>query len=414
MQYKLIGMAGLLAFIGFCFLLSRDRKAIKWKPVAGGIGLQVVFAVFILKTDMGQSIFEGARAFFDALFSFSIEGAKFVFGPLVKMDVTSQAFGAQNAFIFAFQIAATIIFVSALMAVLYHIGLMQIIVRGFAWIMQRIMGTSGAESLSSAANVFMGQTEAPLVVRPYLEKMTKSEIMSLMTGGMATVAGGVLAAYVGMGIDAGHLLAASVMSAPATLAIAKILVPEREISETAGQIPNHKVTADENILDAACRGAAEGLTLALNVMAMLVAFIALIAMVNKGLEWGASFLNTEDPITLEILLGYLFAPFAFLMGVPFEDVVPVGSLLGTKTVVNEFVGYINLAQMKDTLQPRSIVIATYALCGFANFASIAIQIGGIGSLMPSRRKDIAKLGLLSMVGGTIASFMTACIAGILL
>jgi len=410
---RIMSFVGLGVFLGICYLLSKDRRAIKWKPVIGGCVLQFIFAYLILKTAAGQAVFVQAKIFFNAILAFSIEGGKFVFGPLVDFGVTTKAFGPANAFIFAFQIAPTIIFVSTLFAVLYHIGVMQIIVHGFAKVMQKIMGTSGSESLASAANVFMGQTEAPLVIRPYLEKMTYSEVMAMMTGGMATVAGGVLAAYVGFGIDAGHFLAASVMSAPATLAIAKILVPETERSETEGKIPKSGTKKDTNVLDAACRGAGEGLSLSLNVMAMLIAFIALIALFNGALGWVGGYF-TDTPITLEKILGYLFSPFAYFMGVPKEDVFQVGSLLGMKTVLNEFVAYINLAQIRDTLQPRSIVIATYALCGFANFSSIAIQIGGIGALVPGRRKHLAKLGIISLVGGTIASFMTANIAGMLL
>lgn len=412
MILNLTSFLGLFVFIGICFLLSENRKAISWKPVIGGLLLQFIFALFILKTDMGRLVFDTAKNFFNGLLNFSVEGAKFVFGPLVKMDVTSQAFGGANAFIFAFQIAATIIFISSLMAILYHLGIMQRIVYAFAIIMQKVMGTSGSESLASAANIFMGQTEAPLVVRPYLGKMTHSEIMALMTGGMATVAGGVMAAFVGFGIDAGHLLAASVMSAPATLVIAKIMVPETQSSETRGTVPQHGQTTDTNVLDAACRGAGEGLQLSLNVMAMLIAFIALVALFNWAIQWIGSGLGLS--LSLEMLLGYLFAPFAFVMGVPMEDVLQVGSLLGIKTTLNEFVAYINLSTIKDSLHPRSVVITTYALCGFANFSSIAIQIGGIGALVPERRKDLAKLGLKAMIGGTIASFMTANIAGMLI
>lgn len=413
MSLKLVSFLGLFVWIGIAFLLSENRKAISWKPVIGGCALQLVFAIFILKTGLGLAVFDTAKDFFNGLLGFSIEGAKFVFGPLANAPVSAKAFGEQYGFIFAFQISATIIFVSCLMAVLYHLGIMQKVVYLFAVVMQKVMGTSGSESLSCAANIFMGQTEAPLVVRPYLDRMTHSEIMALMTGGMATIAGGVLAAYVGFGIDAGHLLAASVMSAPATLALAKIMVPETSKSETDGKIPKVKEKLDTNVLDAACRGASEGLQLSLNVMAMLMAFIALIALINWGVGWlGSCF--TDQKITMELILGYLFSPFAFIMGVPQQDLLSVGSLLGLKTVVNEFVGYLELIKMKDVLDPRSFVITTYAMCGFANFASIAIQIGGIGALVPGRRKDLAKLGFKAMIGGTMASFMTANFAGMLL
>lgn len=412
MELRIISLTGLFAFIGFCYLISTNRKAIKWKPVIWGCVLQFTLAVLILRTPYGQSIFEGARAFFAKILSFSSAGSKFVFGPLVDMSVTSKAFGPQNAFIFAVQITGTIIFVSVLMSILYHLGIMQKIVYIFAKMMQKLMDTSGSESLAAAANIFIGQTEAPLVIKPYIEKMTDSEIMAMMTGGMATVTGAIMAVYMGMGIDPGHMLAASFMSAPATLAIAKILVPETKQSATKGKIPEQVKMQDANVLDAACRGASEGLNLSINVMGMLIGFIALIALINYVLGWGTSFFM-GNPLTLETLLGYVFSPFAFLMGVPKEDIFQVGSLIGIKTTVTEFIAYDTLSKMKG-LNPRSITIATYALCGFANFASIAIQIGGIGALVPSKRSSFAKFGFLSMVGGTIASFMTACIAGVLL
>jgi concentrative nucleoside transporter, CNT family len=410
---KLIGFIGLIVFIGLCLLLSNDRKNIKWKPVLTGCFLQFVFAIFILKTPLGRIIFEKAKGFFAHLMGFGREGAAFVFGPLVKDELMGPVFGEANVFIFAIQVSAVIIFMASLFAILYHWGIMQRIVYVFAKIMQKVMGTSGSESLAAAANVFMGQTEAPLAVRPYLNKMTSSELMALMTGGMASVSGSILAAYVSFGIDAGHLLAASVMSAPACLAIAKIIIPEKEISETKDTVPQNKEKLDVNVLDAACRGATDGLKLSVNVMAMLIAFIALIALVNALLGWTTAYFFTT-PITLEQVFGYLFSPFAFLLGVPWEDCTSIGSLLGVKTVLNEVVAYIKLGQIKDTLQPRSVILATYALCGFANFSSIAIQIGGIGALAPNRRKDLAKLGLKAMIGGTLAAFMTACIAGLLL
>ncbi len=413
MLQKLAGFFGLFIFIGISYLLSRNRKAIKWKPVIVGCLLQCAIALLILKTPVGKLIFEQAREFFQAIMDYARVGASFVFGPLVKENITGKAFGPEHVFIFGFQVSAVIIFISSLSAILYHWGIMQRIVYVFAKIMHKLMGTSGSESLAAAGNVFMGQTEAPLLVLPYLNRMTKSEIMSLMTGGMATVAGSVLAAYVSFGIDAGHLLAASVMSAPACLAIAKILVPEKDVSETKDDVPKTTETMDANVLDAACRGASEGLKLALNVMAMLIAFIAIIALVNGGLGWLSSFF-IDTPLTLEKIFGFLFAPFAFFLGIPLHDCLETGTLLGIKTVLNEFVAYIQLAQLKGTIEPRSYIIMTYALCGFANFSSIAIQIGGIGALVPKRRTDLAKLGLLAMIGGTLAAFMTACIAGILL
>lgn len=413
MGLKILSLIGLLVFISICFLLSNNRKAIQWKPVIGGIGLQLLFALLILKTPFGRAIFENTKRFFDQILAYSAEGGKFVFGPLADIGLSSAVFGMGKGFIFVVQVAAVIIFVSSLMAVLYHWGIMQKVVYAFAIVMQKVMGTSGSESLSAAANIFVGQTEAPLVIKPYLDKMTSSEIMALMTGGMATVAGSVLAAYAGFGISAGHLLAASVMSAPATLAIAKIMVPETQKSETTGKVEVKMERNDSNTVDAACRGASEGMTLSINVMAMLIAFIALVALVNGTLTWLSSFF-LDQPLTLELILGYLFAPFAFLMGVPSQDILQVGSLLGTKTVLNEFIAFIQLGDAKEGMDPRSVSIATYALCGFANFSSVAIQIGGIASLAPKRRKDLAKLGFKAMIGGTIASFMTACIAGFLI
>jgi CNT family concentrative nucleoside transporter len=301
------------------------------------------------------------------------------------------------------------------MSVLYHIGLMQKVVEFTAKIMMKVMRTSGAESLSAAANIFVGQTEAPLVVKPFVEKMTRSELMALMTGGMATVAGGVLAAYVGMGVDAGHLLAASVMSAPAALVCAKLMIPETEKSLTEGVVSVDLPKTHANLIDAAASGASEGLSLALNVGAMLLAFIALIAMMNGMLGWIGNLVGFPQ-LSFEFLISYLFAPFAFLMGVPWDDCLQVGVMLGKKTVVNEFVAYLDLqaAIKSGAISERAITITTYALCGFANFSSIAIQLGGIGGLAPSRRQDLAKLGVQSLIAGTLACFMTACIAGLLI
>jgi CNT family concentrative nucleoside transporter len=332
--------------------------------------------------------------------SFSDEGAAFVFGEGFREHL------------FAFSVLPTIVFVSAVMAMFFHWGIMQRIVSVMALIMEKIMRVSGSESLAAAANVFVGQTEAPLVIKPYLKTMTASEIMAMMTGGMATIAGGVMAAYVGMGADAGHLLAASIMSAPASLVIAKIMLPEREESPTMGHVKIDIPKQDANSLDAICRGASEGLKLALNVGAMLVVFIALIAAVN----WIFGFMPEVSgaPLTLQRMLGWLCAPLAWLMGVEWSDAAKIGSLLGEKTMINEFVAYMDLCKMKESISPRSFTIATYALCGFANFASIGIQIGGIGSLVPERRRDFAKLGVRAMIGGTLAAYMTACIAGLLL
>ena len=404
---------GLLALLIIGWLLSTNRKVIPWRIIGWGLALQVILAALVLRTGPGRWFFDGAKEAFQLILGFSASGADFVWGPLANIG--------SSGFIFAIQISATIILVSSLTAMLYHIGFMQLIVYALAKTMQWTMRTSGAESLAAAANIFVGQTEAPLVVRPYLAKMTSSEMMCLMTGGMATVAGGVLAAYVGMGVDAGHLLAASVMSAPAALVLAKIMVPETEKSETAADVPFSIERVDSNVLDAACRGASDGLKLSLNVMAMLIAFTALVAMADWGIgaveSWFLSKETLESPdfkpLTLGMVLGKIFAPLAFLLGVHPEETEKVGFLLGIKMTLNEFFGYTELTKLSGELSPRSQMLATYALCGFANFASIAIQIGGISALEKGCRPTLAKFGLRAMIGGTIAALMTACIAGVL-
>ncbi len=403
MLERFISFVGLLSMLAVGFAFSSHRNKINWKTVISGLLLQIFLGLIILKTSFGKSVFEGARAFFTGILSYTNEGSQFIFGSL--MDTNK--FG----FIFFVMVLPTIIFMSSLMSILYHLGIMQIVIKGTAKVMVKLMGTSGAESLSAAANIFAGQTEAPLVVKPFIGKMTESELMALMTGGMATVAGGVLAAYVGMGIDAGHLLAASVMSAPAALVCAKILIPEVEESSTKGDVSLHLPKTTANLIDAAATGAADGLKLALNVAGMLLAFIALIALFNGTLGWVGGLFNYPE-LSLELIMGYVFAPFAFLMGVPTEDIFNVGTLLGKKLVINEFVAYLDLREMMPLLSERGAIISTYALCGFANFSSIAIQVGGIGTIAPERRQDLAKLGMRSLLGGTLACFMTACIAGI--
>lgn len=404
---RLMSLVGLIVMVGIAYALSTSRKNIKWKTVLMGVALQVVFGLLILKTPWGREFFAVIKEGFNAILAFTNEGSRFIFGDLVDPS----KFG----FIFAFLVLPTIIFMSSLMSVMYHIGIMQKLVEWTAKIMMKVMGTSGAESLAAAANIFAGQTEAPLVIKPFVGKMTKSELMALMSGGMATVAGGVLAAYVGMGIDAGHLLAASVMSAPAALAIAKLMIPETEVSNTAGVVNIDLPKTNANVIDAAANGAGEGLTLALNVGAMLLAFIALIAMLNGILGLVGSWVGYSE-LSFELILGYVFAPFAFLLGVPWDECIRVGVMLGKKTVINEFVGYLDLqAAIKEaSLSPRSITIATYALCGFANFSSIAIQLGGIGGIAPERRHDLARLGIKALIGGTLACFMTACVAGLMI
>lgn len=397
---RFISLLGLVVMLFLAWCLSLNRRRLDMRLILSGLALQFAFALLILKTSVGHAVFQLARVVVAKVLSFSDAGAAFVFGE-----------NFQEHF-FAFSVLPTIIFVSAIMALLFHWGVMQRVVSVMALIMTKVMRVSGSESLAAAANVFVGQTEAPLVIKPYLKTMTSSELMAMMTGGMATIAGGVMAAYVGMGADAGHLLAASIMSAPAALVIAKIMLPEVEESPTMGKVKISIKKEGTNSLDAICRGASEGLKLALNVGAMLIVFIALIAAMN----WMFSLLPDAfgAPLTLQRLLGWLCAPLAWLMGIEWKDAAKVGSLLGEKTIVNEFVAYMDLCKMKDSISPRSFTIATYALCGFANFASIGIQIGGIGALVPSRRKDFAKLGLRAMIGGTLAAYMTACIAGLLL
>lgn len=426
---------GMAVILGLCYAISNNRSKVSWRIVGWGLGLQLILGVLVLKTGPGQALFSFANDAITGLLDFTKTGAEFLFGTMARQNnlpvgpggphgpVQADGTMAQVGAFFAFGVLPTIIFFSSLMAVLYHLGVMTFVVRGIAWIMQRTMGTSGSETLSASGNIFVGQTEAPLLVRPFVKGMTESELMAVMTGGFATVAGGVMAAYVGFlqasfADIAGHLLAASVMSAPAALVCAKLMVPEPEPekSETYGQLKVTLEKIDANVIDAAARGAGDGLKLALNVGAMLLAFIALIAMINAGIGWAFGLVGLEG-VTLELILGKLLAPLAWLMGVPWHDAAAVGQLIGVKTVVNEFVAYINLSGMIDDpnqlTHPRSVIIATYALCGFSNFSSIAIQIGGIGGIAPERRSDLARLGLRAMIAGSFACFLTATVAGLL-
>jgi CNT family concentrative nucleoside transporter len=429
----LFAVMGLLVLVGIAYLFSNNKRKIDWRLVGIGISLQLLFAIFVLIIPGGEFVFDALSKFFVTVINFTFDGAAFVFGILssqaqmekiMPVDLQNQGFG----FIFAFQVLPTIIFFSSLMSVLYHLGIMQKIVKGMAWVMAKAMRVSGAESLSVAANVFIGQTEAPLVVRPYVATMTQSELLTLMVGGMATIAGGVLAAYVNIlgGSDpvmqvfyAKHLLSASIMAAPATMVIAKILIPEIEHSETKGSVELKVEKTSANVIDAAATGAADGLKLALNVAAMLLAFIALIAMFNYILEGigGMTGLNAlvGKPINLNFILGYMLSPISWIIGVPWQDAVKVGSLIGEKIVINEFIAYLDLGKMVHLgeLSEKARIISTYALCGFANFSSIAIQIGGIGGIAPNRRKDLARYGLRAVLGGSLATFMTATIAGFL-
>jgi len=420
MHLKLISLFGLFAMIGLAWACSLNRKRFPWRTVWTGLALQVVFALAVLKTEAGSRSFEFANAAVTRLLGFADEGAKMVFGPLANSALLTDKWGAENAFIFVVTVTATIILVSALSSVLYHYGILQRVVRAMAWVMQRAMRTSGSESLAAAANIFMGQTEAPLVVKPYLPRMTRSELLALMIPGMASIAGGVLAAYVAFGqragrVDmAGHLITASFMSAPAALLIAKVMLPETEASETAAGASAKIERESTNGIDALCRGASEGMMLSINVMAMLIAFVAVVALVNFLLAYPQTSLGVATPVTLQNLFGWINAPFAWLIGVPSKDCVTVGQIMGERIVLNEFIGYLSLSEHAAKLDSRSFVLATYALCGFANFSSIAIQIGGIGALAPTRRADLAQLGLRAMVGGLLACYMTACVVGILL
>ncbi len=411
-------MFGALVILSIAVAFSTNRRAIRWTTVAWGLGLQVLFALIVLKTTAGKATFDTLGYYITRLLGFAGVGAAFVFGPLgsagVWGDAMSRVFGpdgAQYAVIFAFQVLPTIIFIAALFAILYYFGIMQIVVRIFATVMQRVMGASGAESLNVAASIFMGQTEAPLTIRPYLPEMTYSELMTVMTSGMAHISGGIMAAYISFGIEAKFLLTAVIMTAPGTIMMAKMLVPETETPKTMGTVRLEVERTDVNVIDAAGRGTGEGLHLALNVGAMLISFLALIALVNAILHH-VPFAGT--PLSLERIFGWVFAPVAWSMGVPWKDASQIGNLLGTRMALNEFVAYSKLGPMKAQIDPKSFTIATFALCGFANFSSIGIQIGGIGALAPNRRHDLARLGIRAMFAGTLANFMTATIAGFLL
>ena len=400
---RLVGLLGIAFLLGLCWAASKHRQAVRWKIVAWGMGIQFASALIILKSPPGYWVFRKISDAVHVLIGFTGEGAKFIWGPLYDP-------GSDNG-VFFVNVLMTIIFFSALMSLLYHLGVMKWLVSGIAWAMRRTMGTSGSETLSASANIFVGQTEAPLVVRPFVEKMTLSELHAVMVGGFATVAGGVLLAYVSFGMDAGHLVAASFMSAPAALVAAKMLYPETETSPTAGDTEIVLEKTSANVFDAACTGAADGMKLVLNVAAMLVAFLALIAMLNYlfALPFG---LFGAEPLRIETLLGWGFAPVAWLVGVPWTDCTKIGELMGLRMVANEFLSFMKLRDME--VSPRTYVIATYAFCGFANFGSIAVQIGGIATIAPSRRADLARLGLRAMLAGTIASLLTASLAGILL
>lgn len=408
-----MSFVGLCVLVGIAFLLSTNRRKFPVRTVLWGLGLQLGFALLILRTHVGRVMFDAANAAFATLIGFADEGAVFVFGKAAAKD-------SPLGFVLACRVLPVIVFFASLMSILYHLGVMQKVVAGMAWLMRRCMRVSGAEALVSATEVFVGMTEAPLAIRPYVARLTESELLAIMTAGLANIAGSVMALYVSFGIEAGHLLCASVMSAPAALVIAKIMIPETQEPETSGnvRIPYERTT--RNVIDAAAVGATDGLRLALNVATMLIAFIALLALVNYLLagahDLAARWLGWHwFPAKLEDIFGFVFRPLAFLMGVPtWREAGIVGSLMGVKTGLNELIAYQQLAALKPQLSERSFIIATYALCGFANFGSLAIQIGGVSALAPERRQDISRLSLRALVGGTLATFSTATIAGILL
>jgi concentrative nucleoside transporter, CNT family len=410
---RLQPLVGLIVIMTIAYAISTNRRAIDRRTVAWGLSLQILFALIVLKTTTGQRVFQTLGGLINRLLDFAAVGSSMVFGPLGDKTVWPRimtnvlgAEGAQYSVIFAFQVLPTIIFIAALFAILYYFGVMQVVVRLFAVLMHRVMKASGAESLNVAASIFMGQTEAPLTIRPYLPEMTESELMTVMTSGMAHISGGIMAAYILFGIEAKHLLTAVIMTAPGTIMMAKMLVPETGQPKTMGTVKLEVEIQDVNVIDAAGRGTGEGLHLALNVGAMLISFLALIAMVNYLLGFAH--------LSLQQIFGWVFAPVAWSMGVPWRDAPVIGNLLGTRMALNEFVAYSQLGPLKASLDPKSFTIATFALCGFANFSSIGIQIGGIGALAPNRRHDLARLGLRAMFAGTLANFMTATIAGFLL
>ena len=417
------GILAVVVLLAALWAFSAHRRRIDWPLVAKGLALQLVFALLVLKTDAGRGFFRVVNDVFVALIGYTNAGARFVFGALVDRTIPVEGGSGGTVTVaanFAFSVLPTIIFFSSLMTILYYLGIMQWVVRGVAWLMQRTLKTSGAETTSAAGNIFVGQTEAPLLIKPFVEKMTMSELNTVMTGGFATVAGGVMAAYVAMLATwfptiAGHLLAASIMAAPAGIVVSKMLFPEVETPETRDSLDFELEEEHVNAIDAAAGGATDGLRLALNVGAALIAFLALIALFNGLLGWGLGLFGIEG-ITLEVLLGWLFAPVAWLIGVPTQDITTIGSLFGVKMVANEFVAFQELANILaggSDLSPKSVIIATYALTGFANFSSIAIQIGGIGGIAPNRRQDLSRLGLRAMLGGTVATWMTASLAGVL-
>lgn len=410
---RFTGLIGIVLILGVAFALSNNRKAINYRTVGVGLGLQFGLAVFILRTETGQAVFQWLGDKVQKLLSFSDKGADFVFGTLVRSDLMQKAFGPGNDFVFFFKVIPTIIFVAVLVNMLYHLGIMQrivaIIARGVYW----LMGVSGAEALSNVASTFVGQVEAQIMIKPYLKGMTNSELMASMSGSFACIAGGVMAVYISLGVPAPYLIAASLMAAPGALVISKIVYPETEVSQTKGAIKLDIKKTHANLLDAIAAGASEGLKVGFNVIAMLIGFIALVALFDYLLGIIGGVFSFPE-LSFNFLLGKLFSIFAWAMGVPSKDIEAAGALMGTKMVINEFVAYLDLVKLKDTLDPKTLVITSFALCGFANFSSIAIQVGGIGELAPTRRSDLARLGFRALICGTLASYMSATFAGLLM
>ena len=422
---RFTGLIGIVLIFAIAFLLSNNRKAINYRVVLSGLAVQLVLAVFILKIPIGKTIFSYLGAGVTKILNFSQAGAAFVFGPLVNPEFMTKAFGVGNDFVFFFSIIPTIIFVAVLVSVAYYLGIMQRIVKFFAFIVYKLMKVSGAEALSNVASAFVGQVEAQIMIKPYLKGMTMSELLASMAGSMACIAGGVMAVYIALGVPAEYLIAASLMAAPGALVISKIVWPETEVSETKGKVSLEIKKTNANLVDAISHGASDGLKVGLNVIAMLIGFIAIIALVDyvlgkigfglDSLGLSLSFIGIElKTLSLNQILGSLFSIFAYAMGVPGKDIQIAGSLMGTKMVINEFVAYLDLAKIKSTLDPKTLLITSFALCGFANFSSIAIQVGGIGELAPERRTDLAKLGVKALICGTLASYLSATIAGILM
>ena len=409
---RFTGLLGLLTFIGLAYTLSTNRRAIRWRTVAWGLGLQIVFAFLVIKWDEGQKILKTVSDFITGLLGHSADGSSLVFG---RLGTPGDPLAT-----LAFAVLPTIIFVSAFFAIMYHIGLMQVIIRWVSWVMQRTMGTSGAESTNVAASIFMGQTEAPLTIRPFLAGATNSELMTIMTSGMAHVSGGIMAAYISFGINAKDLLSAVIMTAPGTILVAKMLVPETEVPATAGTVhmPPSEEHANENFIGAIARGTIDGGALAFNVAIMLISFLALVGLLNATMTGISNFAwahgHIPFPHTLNAILGFFGAPIAWLIGIPWREASAIGNLLGTRAVLNEFVAYTQLGLEKGTLTPRTFSIATFALCGFANLGSIGMQIGGIGALVPNRRNDLARLGFRAMLAGTMANLMSASIVSMLI